>query len=294
MNKQVKILLVVLVFALVIVGFGWGISSRNSGLGEIVATVNGKKITQSQLYDYMVKQSGMDAVNALVNEEIIIMEAEQTKTEVSADEVQKEMEFYYDYYGGKDAFEYSMAATGVKTDTMEEDIRMYLLMKKLIEPRISVTEEEMQNYFAENKNMFDTPEEVKASHILVASEDTAKEIKKQLDNGADFAELAKEHSTDGSKDNGGDLGFFGKGEMVPEFENVAFAAAPGTISDPVKSEFGYHIIKVVEKKEAQESTYEEKKEEIRDYVLDEKIQNEYPSWQKEVHDKYEIDILLGK
>ncbi len=89
---------------------------------------------------------------------------------------------------------------------------------------------------------------VKASHILVKSEQQAKDIKTQINNGASFESMAKEYSMCPSGANGGDLGFFSRGQMVPEFENAAFGLALGKVSDPVKTQFGYHLIKVTDKK----------------------------------------------
>lgn len=89
---------------------------------------------------------------------------------------------------------------------------------------------------------------VRASHILVKDEDTAKKLKAEIENGADFAEVAKRHSLCPSKENGGDLGFFGKGQMVKEFEDAAFSLEEGKVSAPVKTQFGYHLIVVTEKR----------------------------------------------
>lgn len=229
MNKQGKILVVVLACALIAVSIGWAVSSSSNGgnFNQVVATVNGQKITKNQLYDFMVKQNGVDAAYALVNEKIVLLEAEKANINVSDAEVQKEFEHYYESYGGKEIFEQAVAASGVTEESMEHDIRLYLTIKKLLEPRISITEEEMQDYFAENKYLFATEEEVKASHILVETEELAKEIKGKLDEGADFAELAKEYSTDdANKDFGGALGFFPRGIMAQEFEDAAFSMTP--------------------------------------------------------------------
>ena len=90
--------------------------------------------------------------------------------------------------------------------------------------------------------------EVRASHILVGTEQEAKDLKSRIDNGEDFGKVAQQHSQCPSKNSGGDLGFFGKGMMVPEFEQAAFAAPVNTVSEPVKTNFGYHLIKVTEER----------------------------------------------
>ena len=132
----------------------------------------------------------------------------------------------------------------------KENIIEYLSIRKIIEPRIEITDEEIKAYFEENKESFNEEEQVEASHILVEDEATAKKVAKKLADGEDFAALAKEFSTDTmSAENGGELGFFPRGKMVAEFEEAAFSMKVDTISDPVKTEHGYHIIHVTDKKQ---------------------------------------------
>ncbi len=145
-----------------------------------------------------------------------------------------------------------------------------------------VTEDDMIAYFKAHPEEFGTPEQVRARHILIrveknASEDQwekarqkAVDILKRIRNGEDFATLASEVSEDpGSKAQGGDLGFFQKGRMVPEFEKAAFALKPGEVSDIVKTPFGFHIIKVEEKKAATREPYEKVKDKVREKVREE-------------------------
>ncbi len=114
-------------------------------------------------------------------------------------------------------------------------------------------------------------EEVHARHILVKTEDEAKDVIKQLDAGKDFAELAKEKSTDPNKDDGGDLGYFSRGRMVKEFEDAAFALEKGTYSKtPVKTDFGYHVIKVEDKRDAPPPPFDQVKDQVRQLVMRDK------------------------
>ena len=261
---------------------------------EIVATVGDSKITKDELYDKLVEQGGSNILSQMIDAEIINQEAKKEKIQVTDEEIDAEMENYMAQYGGEEMFESVLQQSGLTKDDLKGDIIQYVQIEKLVDSRISVTDEEINEYFEENKEKLGQEEQVKASHILVEDEKTAKDLKKQLDDGADFAELAKEHSTDpGSAENGGELGFFGKGKMVKEFEDVAFAAKVDEISEPVKSEKGYHIIKVEEKKEAKEATLEEKKEEIKDTLYRNKVQTEYATWMNEKKQEYKINNKLS-
>src|SRR5699024_1232496 len=119
--------------------------------------------------------------------------------------------------------------------------------------------------------------EVEARHILVEDEDEAKDIKKKLDDGEDFAKLAKEHSVDeGSAEEGGNVGFFSVGSMVAEFEDAAFTMDKGELSDPVQSDFGFHIIEVLDVKESDEDigSFEDNEDEIRRKIAEQKVDQE--------------------
>ena len=120
---------------------------------------------------------------------------------------------------------------------------------------IKVSDKQIKAYFDKNHAQFDKPAEARARHILVPDEKTAKKVEADLKKGADFAAEAKKYSTDpGSRDKGGELGWFRKGAMVPAFDKYAFSAPINKISDPIKSPFGYHIIQVEERKPAQKAT----------------------------------------
>lgn len=142
---------------------------------------------------------------------------------------------------------------------------------------IKATDEEAREFYDKNQDKFTQPEQVKASHILVKTEEEAKKAAAEAKAAPDqFAELAKKYSTDpGSKDKGGDLGFFGRGQMVKPFEEAAFAMTPGQISDPIKSDFGFHIIRVAEKKAAVVLEFDKAKEQARQAVVDARQQEAF-------------------
>src|ERR1700712_564313 len=146
--------------------------------------------------------------------------------------------------------------------------RSRLLMDSLLatEGKAATTDDAMKKVYEEASKQITGEQEVHARHILVESEDEAKAIKAELDKGGDFAELAKKKSKDPGASDGGDLGFFTKDQMVPEFSAVAFTLEPGKISDPVKSQFGWHVIKVEEKRARQAPAFEQVRPQIETYV----------------------------
>src|SRR3954447_4454419 len=147
--------------------------------------------------------------------------------------------------------------------------RNRLLMDNLLasEGKAAPRYENMKKVYEDAAKQITGEQEVHARHILVETEDQAKKIEDQLKKGADFAELAKKESKDPGASDGGDLGFFTKDQMVPEFSAVAFALEPGKISDPVKTQFGWHVIKVEEKRTRKAPDYEQVKPQIETYVV---------------------------
>jgi len=146
--------------------------------------------------------------------------------------------------------------------------RNRLLMDSLLatEGKAATTDEAMKKVYDDAAKQISGEQEVHARHILVETEDEAKAVEDELKKGADFAELAKKKSKDPGASDGGDLGFFTKDQMVPEFSAVAFALEPGKISDPVKSQFGWHVIKVEEKRNRKAPDFDQVKGQIETYV----------------------------
>ncbi|MFP7442135.1 peptidylprolyl isomerase [Bacillus sp. MMSF_3328] len=255
-----------------------------------VASVGSESIKKEELYSLLVKQYGDEALDALVTDKIIEMEAKKEKVTISDKEKEEELKNLKESYGGEEGFKAALEQSGVTEAGIAEDIEKYLKTEKLLEPRIDLKEDEIKTYFEENKDQFAQQEQVKASHILVEDEATAKEVKSKLDKGEEFADLAKEYSTDASNaESGGELGYFGKGEMEAAFEEAAFALKANEISGPVKTDYGYHIIKVEDKKEAKEAVYEDSKEAAKKALFDERMQTEYYNWLEEKKEEYKIE-----
>ena len=160
---------------------------------------------------------------------------------------------------------------------LKEDLLANFAITKAVE-NVKVTDEDIKKFYEENKDKMISPETVNASHILVDSEEKAKEILEEINAGKiTFEEAAKANSSCPSSQNGGSLGQFGKGQMVPEFDTAVFAMSVGEISGPVKTQFGYHLIKLNGKTEASEIPFEEVKESIAIQLTTEKQQTAFRS-----------------
>ncbi|OIN98723.1 hypothetical protein AUJ66_00510 [Candidatus Desantisbacteria bacterium CG1_02_38_46] len=160
-----------------------------------------------------------------------------------------------------------------------EDLKRQVIAEELLREemkKIEVNDTDAINYYNMHSEEFGEPEKVRVRHILAKSETEAQSIAEKLSKGEDFAKLAQEYSIDpGTKDKGGELGFFGRGQMVPEFEEAAFALKIGERSKPVSTPYGFHIIELEERKESTKKTYEEVKEEARNAILQEKQRNQF-------------------
>jgi peptidyl-prolyl cis-trans isomerase C len=217
----------------------------------VVAKVNGTEIKESDLkaaeddigaqLPPMAPEAKKDYLTTYVADMILVSKAAEAKKLGETDDFKKKL---------------AMARTK-------------LLMEALLqsEAKAAVTDEAMKKVYAEAIKDMGNEQEVSARHILVESEDDAKAISADLKKGGDFAAIAKEKSKDpGSKDSGGDLGFFTKDQMVPEFAEAAFKLEKGQISDPVKSQFGWHVIRVDDKRAKQPPSFDQVREQIENYV----------------------------
>ncbi|AXY08247.1 MULTISPECIES: peptidylprolyl isomerase PrsA [Bacillus] len=218
-----------------------------------VATATDSTITKSDFEKQLKDRYGKDMLYEMMAQDVITK-----KYKVSDDDVDKEVQKAKSQYG--DQFKNILKNNGLKDEAdFKNQIKFKLAMNEAIKK--SVTEKDVKDHYKP---------EIKASHILVSDENEAKEIKKKLDAGASFEELAKQESQDLlSKEKGGDLGYFHSGAMTPEFETAAYKLKIGQISDPVQSPNGYHIIKLTGKKDLQ--PYDKVKDSIRKNLEAERI-----------------------
>lgn len=285
----------VVLFAL-LVGVTIFAFAKGGDADPVVATVNGVDIRKQQLFDELMKGGASQVLNSMIHEELVKQEANKVGITVTEDDLNKELELFKKELAvsSDEEFEMLLLQYGMSKEALKEQMPMQVRLRKLLEPKTSVTDEELQQYYNENKEMLSTPEQVKASHILVSTREESEALLAQLKAGADFAQLAKEKSIDpGSKDSGGDLDYFTRGRMVQAFEDAAFSLAIGSLSDVVQTEHGFHIIKVTDKKEKTTPTYEEKKSDIRETLITQKIQELAGPWMEELAGKANIQNMLS-
>lgn len=260
---------------------------------EAVASVNGTDISKDELYNELVTLGGQATLENMITMELVDQAASDANVTVTEEDVNAELETLKTQYGGEEAFNMALAQSGMTLDALKKNMDLQVKMRKILEPQTEVTDEQISTYYEENKASFATPEQVKASHILVETKEEADAIKKELDGGADFATLAKEKSTDtASAANGGDLGFFGEADMVEPFSKAAFSMEIDEISEPVQSDYGYHIIMKTDHKEATNPTLEDKKEEIRTILVDQQIGELSSTWMTDLRSNAEISNTL--
>ncbi|RYG72861.1 foldase [Lentibacillus lipolyticus] len=240
------------------------LAACNSGEGdsEVIAETNAGNITKDEFYQELKDRYGESVLQELVTVEVL-----NDKYDVSDKQIDKEVQNVKDQLG--DQFQSVLQRQGFKDEqAFRKMLRLSLLQEEAVAEDMDISKKELKEKYERMKT------EIKAKHILVDKEETAKEVKKKLENGGDFADLAKEYSTDkASAENGGDLGYFSTGKMVPAFEDKAYSMEKGEVSDPVKTEHGYHIIKVTDKREKEEDigSFEDNKNNIRREIINQNM-----------------------
>jgi peptidyl-prolyl cis-trans isomerase C len=247
----------------------------------------------------------------LVDVEIAKAYAEEHGITVSESEVNEEIERIKDQIvqqaqaqgmnvGREEAFQQALEQAGITEEQLRAQIREQLPVQKVqarVASDVQASQGEVERFYEENKELqFTTPEQRCARHILFNKDqrEKAEEVKGQLQNGADFAELAKEYSQDpGSAENGGDLGCVGKGETVPSFEKAIFNANEGEIVGPVESEFGYHVIEVTEIRAKSTQPLSEVESQIREQLSTDEQAEKFSTWVQEQREQRDVKYLPG-
>ncbi|WP_456364189.1 peptidylprolyl isomerase [Priestia aryabhattai] len=236
-----------------------GLSACSLGNDTLVETQSGN-ITKNDLYNKMAETSGPSVLEQLIEEKVLRNHYSVTNKEVEAELKKAKEQFSTD-----EEFKSALENIGLKNESaLKKQIELSLLQQKAVTEGVDKSEKKLKAYYEKHKEDYET---AKASHILVQDEKAAKEIKKKLDNGGDFSKLAKEYSIDtATASKGGELGEFKRSDMVSEFSEAAFSIKLNTISDVIKTDYGYHIIKVTERTQ---KTFKQAKDEVEKAYLTE-------------------------
>nr|WP_226997509.1 peptidylprolyl isomerase [Sedimentisphaera salicampi] len=303
-RKKMKLIKSLLIVTLLTVTFAAAEEaekqSETKDLSGVAAIVNGEKIGMDkvnslaemtlsrypkQMRESQAKKIKKRVLDTIIFGELVSQKAEEMGISVSDERCEKEVT---DMISSKDItleqykkmIEDSGKDYGELLDQVRRSLEFEKIINKLSADDVKVKDKEVKEYFNSNKEKLASPEQVKASHILIkaesdedkqAAKEKTEELLKKINDGADFAAIAKENSDCPSSERGGDLGFFSRGRMVGAFEDAAFALDVGEMSDVVETKFGYHIILVTDKKEAKEAVFEDQKNEIREQLVNQKM-----------------------
>jgi peptidyl-prolyl cis-trans isomerase C len=292
-------------------------------LPDVLARVNGEAVMKAEL-DRLIKNMEASAnqqvpaerrdeifrtaLDQLVTYTVLSQETRARNVTVTDAELDGNLKQMQGQFPSEQEFRKALAARGMTIEKLRADARMNIGISKMMDAEVSgqppPTDAQVREFYDKNPDKFKQTEAVRASHILFKVDEKADEatkkkrlaeaqaVMKQVRGGADFAALAKKHSSDGSAAQGGDLNFFTKGQMVPAFDAAAFALQPGQISDIVTTEFGYHIIKVTERRPPSTVPFEQVSERIKEYLAEQRKQERAQAFIESLKQKAKIEVLV--
>lgn len=248
-------------------------------------------------FQSMMVQVRNQILENMIVQTLLLQDAKNKKILVSDEEVDAQISAIKQKYG-EQTFQLALQQQGMEEEEYRKELRDQMIISRLKEDvtkDISITDEEVRKYYDSHKDQFSSPESVKVRHILVKSIDEAKKVKERLKKGEDFAKVAREVSMDpGSRDRGGDLGYVSRGKMVKSFEDAAFALKKkGEISDIVQTEYGFHIIKLEDRKPAEITPFESARERAQNLLRKEKEEEVFKEYVENLRKNARIEIFEG-
>ena len=291
-------------------------------LPDVLARVNGQEVRKDEfqaLIDNMERTQGpipserrdevlREALDHLITRTLLEQEAKARNIAVPDADVEGQIDKMRSRFPSEDEFKKALESRRTTVEQLRTDARTDMVITRMLDAEVAsaepATDEEARAFYAKNPEKFTQPEAVRASHILLlvdekADEATRKKLRGQMDGilkraraGEDFAALAKAHSQDGSAAQGGDLGFFTRGRMVPPFEQAAFALEPGALSDVVTTQFGYHVIKLIERRAPATVPLEKVSPQVKEYLTGQKKQDRADTFIAGLKKKSRIEVLI--
>ena len=291
-----------------------------------VAVVNGSVITQEEFDremsrvlqrlasmgksfdDSQLLATKKEVLEGLINRELLYQESQRKGIKVEEVAINEQLETLKKRFPNEDQFKSVLIKANLSEADVRSQIKMGLTVEQFVTKqfveKVTVSDKEVRAYYDSHPNSFKQPEQVRASHILIKIDPQAdesqraearkkiEEIQKKLQEGEDFAALAKEFSQGPSSANDGDLGYFRRGQKLKPFEDAAFALKPGEVSDLIETRFGYHLIKVIDKKPVTTIPYEDIKERIEQYLKNKKVQEEVGLYVKKLKEDAKVERFL--
>jgi peptidyl-prolyl cis-trans isomerase C len=291
-------------------------------LPEVLAKVNGQDVRKTD-FDMMVKDMELGqgpipptrrdevlrtALDRMITYTVLSQEAKKRNITCTDPEVDERIKQMQGQFPNEEAFKKALGERQMTIERLRADTRDNLVISKMMDAEVSTTpgasDAEAKEFYEKNPDKFKQGESLRASHILIRADEGAdaatkqkarariEAVLKRAKAGEDFAKLAKENSADGSAAQGGDLGFFPRGQMVPAFDEAAFALKPGEISGVVTTQFGYHIIKAVEHKDAATVPLAEVSEKVKQFLTNQKKQAKVDEFIAALKQKSKIEVLI--
>jgi peptidyl-prolyl cis-trans isomerase C len=266
---------------------------------------SGQPLDRSMLMKWQDK-----ILEGLIEKELLYQESQKAGVKAAPDVVDNQLNEIKKRFPDNKTYEKTLTDMGLTEAGLrsriekEQSIREWI--EKSISDKITLSEEETKAYYDGHPEMFIQPESVRALHILIkvdpkggdkekaAARKKIEEIQKKLKEGGDFEALAKEFSDDPSRDKGGDLGYFTKGRMVKPFEEAAFALPVGQVSPIVETTYGYHLIKVLDRKPESKTSYEDARERIQQVLRNEKVRTQLRTHIDDLKAKADVERFLEK
>ena len=328
MPKHVKLVVTVtfMLFGLIPLWVNMGHATQDKVIRDYVAMVNGKKISKDKYerelagLENRFKASGRtlnplqkmelkkNLLESLINRELLYQESQKRGITVDEAEVEKQFQAVKKHYPNDDTFKQALQRANYTESGVRSQLKRAIAIERFIDQelksKIKITNKEVKDYYDSHPDLFRRPAQIRASHILVklsanpTKEEKEKalkeikEIKEKIRSGEDFGDLAKKYSDGPSAKRGGDLGFFSKGQMVKPFEDAAFALNVGQVSDVVETVFGYHLIKVTEKRPDTIMKFTEIKDRLKNYLVDQRLQSEVRQCAEVLKKKAKVERFL--
>ncbi len=308
--KRSALLLVVFPSIVLSLMVGCGLRDRGGEGDEVLATVDGSTVTLSEYKSALeklksqlpkgnsldpegIKTLKMSLLNQLIEKKLLVAEAGKLGITVSEAEINNQINKIVGEYPDTDTFNSRMKEENIDVASWKKEIEYQIMLDKLVKAvagsDITVAPEEVKKYYDDHLDLYNSPARVRALQIMLETREQAQTILDEIKGGADFSELAKTYSISPDSEKGGDLGFFSEDEMPPFF-SIAFKMKPGELSNVVESEYGFHLFKIIERREAKMLSLDEARPEIEEKLKRLKSEEKYGAWFDQIRKNKKIEV----